>query len=184
MAKSVYEQVLSDIKKTAKDKKSTRFSKSDFVNSATALLNSDDYEASIFIKDGTEAKEVKTQPVRKFREAMKPVLKKFGVDNAELDKIHDVEFPKAMGEALYDVSTEAIRGYMGTGRAFAFPMGSKDETQMSIAVTDVKEKSVETRMIKQKQDGSYESVPTGKSVTTKKHKALKASNKVPGWLKV
>ena len=183
MGKSTFETVLADIKKSAKDKNSTRFSKSDFVNSTTALLNSDDYEESNYVKNGNDATEVKVRPAHKFREALKPVLKQMGIDNAELDRIHDVQFPKAAGEAMYDLTASAIRGYMDTGRAFVFPMMSKDETQMSIASADVKEKTVETRVIQQKADGGYESVPTGKSATTKKHRAIKASNKVPPWLK-
>lgn len=176
MAKSTYKEVLEGIKG------SSRFSKNDFTKAATALLNSEDYEKTVYVKDGDTTSTVVIKPSYDFRESLKPVLKSLGLDSNETEKIHDVTFPTATGEALYNLSTTLIRDYADTGRMFAFPMYGEDEAQMSIKVERAKERTVPTRTIVQEGD-KFVSVPTGKTSTTMEHSVIKGVNKVPKYLK-
>ena len=175
-----YEKLKEEISKKVKENGGCRYSKSDMTQMTTTLLNTPEQEVKTYLKDPNEP--LTTKPVERYRDSLKPVLKQFGVDNAELDKIQDVKFSKEHAEALMDVSTQVIKDYTGTGRKFVFPVNDASESQMEIAQIEKAEKEVETTKIEQQSDGSYATVPTGKKRKTKAHKEMKVSNKVPGWL--
>lgn len=184
-AKTQYAELCLEISEKVKKNGSTSYSKSDLVAMTHSLVNTPEHEVEIFVKssNGDEPTTVTTKPVEKYRESLKPVLKSFGIDKDELDKIHDVSFGKDHAEALSELAGTIIKDYTGTGRKFKFPITSMGEGEMSLSQATVKEKTVATRKIVKDDAGEYSSVPTGKTVTTKTHKAMKASNKVPGWLK-
>lgn len=174
-----YENLKKEITDKVKAAGGSRHSKSDLVLMTQTLLNTPEQEVNVYIKDGTP---VSTKPVERYRESLKNVVKQFGVDKAELDKVKDIKFDKEHADALMDVANTSMKDYIGTGRKMVFPITAPDETQMEISMVEKAEKSEETRKLVQKEDGSYESVPTGKKKTTKKHKEMKVSNKVPSWL--
>lgn len=183
--KTEYDVLCEAIAGKVKKNGSSSYSKSDLVDLTRVLINTPDQEVDILVKgsNGKEPTIVTTKPVEKYRESLKPVLKQFGIDKAELDKIQEVTFTKDHAEALTELSQMIVKDYTGTGRKLKFPITSPTEGEMSVSQVVVQEKTTDTRKIVKKDDGLYESVLTGKRVTTKEHNALKASNKIPGWLK-
>lgn len=184
-AKNEYEKLCNEITEKVKSQGSSSYSKSDLVSMTQSLLNTPEHVVDVYVKnkDG-EPSVLPTKPVEKYRESLKPVLKQFGIDKDELNKVHEVQFTKDHAEALSSLAGIIVKDYTKTGRKLKFPITSPTEGEMSLSQTDVVEKTVATRKIVQKDNGEYESVPTGKTVTTKAHNALRAGNKVPGWLKV
>lgn len=179
MSKTKYDDLLNEMKSKVQSAGGSRHSKADYTSVTQTLLNTPEQEVPVYVKDGDP---VITKPAERYRETLKPVLKQFGVDNAELDKIQDVQFSKEHAEALNDVAITAIKGYTGTGRKLVLPINSDSESQMEISQVTRETKSEDTRKLEQQPDGSYKSVPTGERKTTKKHVEMKASNKIPGWL--
>ncbi len=180
MAKNQYEELKAEISDAVKKSRSSRYSRSDHVKLTQTLLNTPDHEVPVYVSDPDNP--VITKPVQEYRESMKDVVKQFGVDDAELDKIQDVKFSKAHAEALNNLAAVAMKDYIGTGRKLVLPITAADESQMELSAVEKKEKSEETRKLEQNPDGSYSSVPTGKRKTTSAHTELKSSNKIPGWL--
>ena len=180
MGRTEYEKLKAEITEKVNKTGGTRFSKSDMTKMTTAMLNSKDYEVQNYIKDVKDP--VTTKPVERYRESLKSVVKQFGVDAAELDKVQTIPLGKEHAEALNDLSLQIVKDYTSTGRKLILPINNPDESQMEISQRVVKEKEVETKKIEQQADGSYASVPTGKKKKTKKHVEMKVSNKVPAWL--
>lgn len=180
MAKTDYEVLKESVAKKVKDAGGSRHSRSDLISMATTLLNTPEQEVKTYVKDVKDP--VVTKPVERYRESLKPVIKQFGVDSAELDKIKDVKFSKEHAEALVDLGTQITKDYIDTGRKMIFPINDKDEAQMEIQQVSKSKKVEETKKIVETSPGKYESVPTGKRKTTEAHKEIKASNKVPSWL--
>lgn len=158
----------------------TRYSKSDHTALTHALLNDVDHEVPIYMRDCSDP--VITRPVEHYRESLKPVLKQFGVDAAELDRIRTVEFPKDHAEALNELSAIAMKDYIDTGRKIIFPITSTGESQMEIATTQKDAKTEDTRKPVEVEPGKWKSVPTGERRTTKPHTEGTMSNKIPEWL--
>ena len=177
-----YEKLKQEISEKVKANGGCRYSKADLTQLTSTLLNTPEQEVKTYPLKGSKDEVVTTKPVERYRESLKPVLKQFGVDNAELNKIHDVKFNKEHAEALMDVSTQVIKDYTGSGRKFIFPINDETESQMEISQVDKSEKEVETTKIEEQSPGVYATVPTGKKKKTFAHKELKVSNKVPGWL--
>lgn len=175
-----YEQLKAEITEKVKKSGGSRMSKSDLTQMTQTLLNTPEQEVKNYIKDSNEP--IATKPVERYRESLKSVVKQFGVDSAELDKMKDVQFNKEHAEALNEVAAVVIKDYTSTGRKYIFPITEADESEMSIAQVEKLEKEVETTKIQQKEDGTYETVPTGKKKKTFKHKEMKVSNKIPAWL--
>lgn len=180
MSKNPYEELKAEIRDTVKKSRSSRYSRSDQVKLTQTLLNTPDHEVPVYVSDPDNP--VVTKPVQDYRESLKDVVKQFGVDDAELDKIQDVKFSKAHAEAFNNLSAVAMKDYAGTGRKLVLPINAPNESQMELSVVEKAEKSEDTRKLEQNADGSYSSVPTGKRKTTASHTELKASNKIPGWL--
>lgn len=148
------------------------------------LINTPEHEVEIYAKSGDKDYTIVSQkPVERYRNSLKPVLKQFGIDKDELEKINSVSFPKEHAEAVAELATTIVKDYTGTGRKLVLPITSEEEAQMSISQTVVSEKVTKPNKIVREDDGKYVSVPTGKTVKTKEHTAIKSSNKIPGWLK-
>lgn len=179
-----YEELVSKIEEGVKKSGGKRYSKSDYEDMALAILNSPTYEETIIIKgeDG-KPQEIKNPISAKYRESLKGVLSQFGIDKSEMEKLNEIEFDKKHAAALAEVSTTLVKDYIGTGRKLILPMRSTEETQMEIYQDEVDEVIREDRKPVKNDDGTYANVLTGKKTKTKKHKAVKVSNKVPAWLK-
>lgn len=178
--KNDYELLKEQITEKVKEAGGSRHSKSDLTQMTHTLLNTPDQEVTTYLKEVNEP--VTSKPVQRYRETLKPVLKQFGVDDAEMDKIQSVKFSKDHAEAFNDLACQVVKDYTGTGRKLILPVNDKDEAQMEIQQVTKPEKEEATKKPVKKDDGTYESVPTGKIRKTKAHKEMKVSNKVPGWL--
>ena len=172
------------IEEISKLNKSSAFSTTTLYDLSGALLNDPDYTAvTVVSKDGKPETE-SSQPVAEFRNGLKKLVKdEFGIDSAEAAKLDTAAMNKTITKSVADMSGLLIRGYLDTGKAYKFPMMGTDEARMQIAVREVDETTEATNKIEKQADGTYASVPTGKTVKTKKHTELKASNKKPAWLK-
>lgn len=180
MGNTDYEKLKKEITDKVTATGGTRFSKSDMTQMTQSMLNSPAYEVTNYMKDVETP--VVTKPVERYRESLKPVLKQFGVDNAELDKVQTVTFGKDHAEAVNDIAMQIVKDYTDTGRKLILPINSPDEAQMEIYQETIKETEVETKKIVEVSEGKFEQVPTGKKKKTKKHRKMKVSNKVPAWL--
>lgn len=183
--KDAYTALCAEIAEKVKQKGKAH-SKTDMVAMAQSMINTPEHEVDVYVGSATKGDPtvVTTTPVKAYRESLKPVLKSFGIDNDELNKIQDVQFPKKHAEALCELATNLVKDYTSTGRKLVFPINAKNESRMSISQVEVAEKKTEPKkIVKDEKSGKYELIPTGKKVTTKKHEALKAANKVPYWLK-
>ena len=181
MAKTKFELKVEEISKL---NKSSAYSATTLYDLSNSLLNDPDYHPTTIVsKDGTPETET-SQPVADFRNGLKKLVKdEFGIDSAEAAKLDTVQMNKAISKSIADMSGYLIRGYLDTGKSYKFPIMGKDEARMQIAIREVEETTEATKKIEKQADGSYASVPTGKTVKTKKHLEIKASNKKPAWLK-
>lgn len=175
-----YTKLCAEMKDKIQKAGGSRYSEGDRVLMMNTLLNTPEHEAEIYVKDSTEP--IVTTPVKDYRDSLKPVLKQFGVDDAELDKIQDVEFSKKHAKALLDVADTSMKDYMNVGRKVILPITGTEESQMEISVVKKDEKSKETKKPVETSPGHYESVPTGERMITSPHYEIKASNKVPSHL--
>ena len=180
MGKTEYEKLKEDIAAKVQAAGGTRYSKSDLTQMTMSMLNAPDYEVNNYIDNGETP--VVTKPVERYRNSLKPMLKQFGVDAAELDKVQTVQFTKDHAEAVNDMAMQIVKDYTSTGRKLILPINAPDEAQMEISQQVVAEKEESTKKITETSPGVYEQVPTGKKKKTKKHKRMKVSNKVPAWL--
>lgn len=163
----------------------TRASRSDLIEMAQTLLNTPEHTFDVYLKDseGKNPTVIQVNPTKDYREALKNVLvKDFGVDKEEANKIMDIPFSKKHAEAITDLSTFLIKDHLNVGRKVIFPITSKTESQMEIAQVHVDEKVTEIAKIAQGPDGTYTRELTGKTRKTAAHDAIQAKNKVPGWL--
>lgn len=180
MAKTSYEELKEAIAKKVQEAGGSRMSKSDLTQLTHTLLNTPEQEVTNYLKDVNDP--VKSKPVEKYRESLKGIVKQFGVDSAELDKVQEIKIGKDHADAVNDIAMQIVKDYTATGRKLILPIQSKDESQMEISQVEKAAKSEETRKLVETEPGKYESVPTGKRKKTKAHKELKVSNKVPAWL--
>jgi len=178
-----YSDLINEITEKVKANGSSSHSTTDLNQMAYAMINSPGHAVQVNV--GREAPEfVEATPVKRYRDALKPVLKQFGIDREEANRIDDLPFTKEHGAAIANLSVNLVKDYIGTGRKLTFPITTPNESRMSISQTEVDTKVTEPRRItKDPVTGEYSAVPTGKKVTTKKHQAIKSSNKVPVWLK-
>ena len=181
MAKSKFELKIEEISKL---NKSSAFSATTLYDLSSALVNDPDYHPTTIIsKEGVPETET-SQPVSDLRNGLKKLVKdEFGIDSAEAAKLDTCPINKQVSKAVADLSGLLIRGYLDTGKSYKFPMMGKDEARMQVAIREVEETTEATKKIEKQADGSYASVPTGKTVKTKKHLELKSANKKPAWLK-
>jgi hypothetical protein len=183
--KTSYSELCDAISEKVKQNGISSFSRTDLVSMAHSMVNCPEHEVEIIVKgkDGAAPEKVTTTPVKRYRNSLRPVLSAFGIDKNEQDRILDVPLTREHAEALTDVALNLTKDFIGTGRKLLLPMTSTTESQMAISEVNVPSKTSEPRKIVKENDGSYSSVPTGKKVTTAAHSAVKASNKIPYWLK-
>jgi len=185
-AKTKYENLCDQISAAVTANRTSSYSHGDLVAMSHALINSPELEKTIIVKDpeSNGPKEITLRPSKEYRDSLKGVVKKMGVDINELGKLDEMEFSKDHAEAICGLATTLVNDYTRTGRKFIFPMTSKDQSQMSITQEKVGEKKVAGRKIeKDETTGKYTSTETGAIITTKPHVVMSASNPVPGWLK-
>ena len=178
--KTKYDSMLEELRDKVQKAGGSRYSKSDRTAVTHGLLNQPDQEVEVYLKDCPDP--AITKPVEHFREELKSVVKQFGVDNAELEKVQEIECSKGFAEAFNEVSDVATKDYLSTGRKLIFPVTSESESQMELSQVEKPAKAEDTRKLVETSPGKFESVPTGERKKTKAHTEIKASNKIPGWL--
>lgn len=165
--------------------KSNNYSRSDMDQLAQAMVNDPDYEVPVYVRKGEKFEVVTEKPGQKIRDTIfAPLLKYAGVDKADMQLAQDYQVSRAGGEALAGFALHLTKAYLTErGRKLALPMTSDHESTMIISVKEEAEKAVDTNVIVKAEDGSYNTVPTGKTVITKAHTKGVMSNKSPVWLK-
>lgn len=172
-----YQEVFNKISEASKTSK--RYSKGDHIEMTQALLNEGSYEVEYYTNpSNTEALKIIKDPVKEYRESLKPILSEFGVDKAEQEKINSVQFSKKHAEAIINVSQLVQHDYLATGKKIKLPQFNADETCTTLEMCTLPEKMEETKKIQDKQV-----VPTGKTIKTAERTVIKSRNKVPAWLK-
>lgn len=184
--KDAYDEIVAQIAAKVQKNGSCSHSKSDLATLAQTMLNTPTHTVDVFVKNGEgEPTVVQSKPSERYRDSLRPILKGFGIDKDEQDKIQTMMMTREHAEAMMDLALGVAKDYTNAGRKLVFPINSADETQMAIRQVAVPEKKSEPHKIIPNPDNPAVkiSVPTGKKVTTKAHMAMKSSNKVPGWLR-
>ena len=185
--KDAYDLCLDGIREKTKvssratGKSSSSVSKSDLENAMVTFLNTPDHVVTDYTfasKDTSGTGEpvgVEKKPAARYRNSLKPMLKKMGMDKHDVDAIESITFDKEHAAAMLDVTSHVVHDYMTAGRKFAFPITEPDETRMEIATIRAPERvSVGNRF--SKDDNETISV-------TRERTAIKAKNSVPWWQK-
>lgn len=176
-----------DFIKSVADSRGGNYSKASLVDLSMAIYN-EKPSFPIYTKRGETYTVTEVCPGDAIRQQLiAPILKQFGVDKAELDKLNDMPTNRAGAEALADYSLLLIKEYIsqnGMGRRLTLPSTAPDETIQSIGTVKVEETTRATNMIVKDGDSdNYVTKATGKNVTTQDHYKLVGRNRVPAWLK-
>lgn len=193
MGKTQYEQFLEElmnnIQKAKSDEEAEEFvnavhSNTDRVNIMHHLINEPEQTFKRIKTEGDKPVVTESQPVKRYRNALKSMVKdNFGISDEEASKLDTAKFSKEHAESVIEVSDEATSDYLNIGRTLNLPLTDEKSAKMSIKKVVIDEKEDATNKIEKGDDGVYRSTPTGKTIKTDKHSALKSSNKVPPWLK-
>ena len=165
------------------------YSKSSFVDLATAMFNEPDCAVSVYVKRGDSYAVREYAPGKDLRNNfVAPILRSFGVDKAELPKLDTIQISRAAGESLANYCLLLTKEYIslkGLGRRLTLPMTSLDDTAATIGMQEVPEETRNTtKIVKNDAGDGYNVEPTGKVVTTKKHDKLVGKNKTQPWQKI
>ena len=109
-----------------------------------------------------------------FRKMLYKILLDFGIDRQEAERILTNDYQFKDVSALYEVSSELILNYAGTGKKFNFL--PKTDLQCSLIIDDYDE---EVKMTKR--PGADDS--EAKEVLYKKHRKAKVESTCPSWLR-
>lgn len=184
MAKVSYKALCAEVaQKSNRKEKSAIVSKADLTGLTLALLNDTEYAAPVVVTEADKPVTKTTNPSKRYRDSLKPMLKEFGIDKNELDKVQEVSFGKEHAAALMELAMTVQKDYLTAGRKLMLPMTAEDESKMYVSIDTVPEKVEATRKIVETAPGKYESVPTGRTVRTTEHAVIKSANRVPAWLK-
>lgn len=181
-----YKDLLKEIKSNVKEKGSRNYSKSDQVDLMKELINDVENETTIVSKDAAGGvKRNSFNASKNFRDqVIKKALVHGGLDKADAETASEsYQIDKAGAESVVSLGMIALKDYISTGRKIVLPVTEEDEAVMSFQIDRVEEKTEATKKIEKQEDGTYASVPTGKTVKTAEHDKLVAKNKVPGYLK-
>ena len=150
------------------------FSRELFNELTTAYLN--DVENTVTIaktRNGELVEEELNVPMN-FRKMVMKILLDFGVDKQEAEKILTNDYQFKDLSALYEVSSELIMNYAGTGKKFNFI--AKPDMQCSLLIDDYEE---EVKLTKRPGAPDEEA----REVLYKKHRKAKITSTCPEWLK-
>ena len=165
----------------ANGKTSSSVSKSDLENAMLTYMNTPDHTTINYVygsKDTSGTGEpvgVEKKPSARYRNALKPMLRKMGMDKHDVDAIETIPFDKEHAAATLDLAGHVIHDYMRAGRKFVFPITEPDETRMEILTQRAPERvSV---------GNHFQSDDADRVSVTKERHIIKAKNGVPHWLK-
>ena len=180
---SKYDEVFNDIEKKVYDaegekRKTIASSRQDLDNMASALINTPEHEVTTFstnsFDENGDPEKITSQPVKRYRNSLKGMVKNLGIDKYDADKLDDMQFSREHASAIVDLSTTLIHDYMKAGRKLSLPITSKDECKIEMYMDEAPERIT---------TGGQFGKETNKQTLTKKRKVGKIKNSVPSWLK-
>ena len=169
-----YMELVEEVKNELANGGKRSFSRELFNELTTAYLN--DVENTVTIaktRNGELVEEELNVPMN-FRKMIMKILLDFGVDKQEAEKILTNDYQFKDLSALYEVSSELIMNYAGTGKKFNFI--TKPDMQCSLLIDDYEE---EVKLTKRPGAPDEEA----KEVLYKKHRKAKITSTCPEWLK-
>lgn len=145
------------------------WSKKDFDNLLTAMLNDNDYEVDVCSVKHGEKITNKIKPVEDFRNKfVKAILESYMDEADATEKAKHIKFSRSQVESMYPIMSEAIYRYIETGKKFSFM--SKDDFIGSIGIKVMPETITENKKYNTK-------------TKRKEFKTLKKRSSTPIWLK-
>ena len=169
-----YMELVEEVKNELVNGGKRSFSRELFNELTNAYLN--DVENTVTIaktRNGELVEEELNVPMN-FRKMIMKILLDFGVDKQEAEKILTNDYQFKDLSALYEVSSELIMNYAGTGKKFNFI--TKPDMQCSLLIDDYEEEVKLTKRPGAPDDEARE-------VLYKKHRKAKIESTCPSWLK-
>lgn len=180
MAKKSVNDVFNDVKakqrisKGKKPKPVHSHSRSDFESIAKAIINEPQFkiERAVANKEGGGYTVEEVYPVQGFRKMLQSVLRDFGVDKQESERVLTDAYEVRTTEGMYEFIESVIYTYLDAGRKFSFM--SRPDFQGSISLVSVESGEKKT----------FRDVQTGESfnVERKAYKTLERKSPVHPWL--
>lgn len=170
-----YMELVEEVKAEIANGGKRSFSRELFNELTKAYLN--DVEGNITTVAKTKNGELVTEEINvpaNFRKMIMKILLDFGVDKQEAERILTNEYQFKDVSALYEVASETILNYAGTGKKFNFI--PKPDFQCSLLIDDYEE---EVKLTKRPGAPDEEA----KEVLYKQHRKCKVESTCPSWLK-
>ena len=169
-----YMELVEEVKNELANGGKRSFSRELFNELTTAYLNDVENTVTIAKTRNVELVEEELNVPMNFRKMVMKILLDFGVDKQEAEKILTNDYQFKDLSALYEVSSELIMNYAGTGKKFNFI--AKPDMQCSLLIDDYEE---EVKLTKRPGAPDEEA----REVLYKKHRKAKIESTCPSWLK-
>jgi hypothetical protein len=169
-----YNELVNEIREELKQGGKRSFSREAFNELTTAFLNDVNNTTVVAKTKNGELIEEEINVPLDFRKMIFKILVDFGVDKQESERILTNDYQFKDLSALYEVASEIIMNYAGTGKKFNFI--TKPDLQCSLIIDDYEE---EVKMTKK--PGADDS--EAREVLYKKHRKAKVTSTCPDWLK-
>ena len=169
-----YNELVNEIKEELNNGGKRSFSREAFNELTAAFLNDVENTTTIAKTKNGELIEEEINVPLDFRKMVMKILLDFGVDKQEAERILTNDYQFKDVSALYEVASETILNYAGTGKKFNFI--SKPDLQCSLIIDDYEE---EVKMTKR--PGADDS--EAREVLYKKHRKASIKSTCPEWLR-
>lgn len=185
--KKTVDEVMTEITATKKTNKDgvekwayNRFNKRNFNSLMKAMLNDPEFKfVAAKLKDGGNVSTEDIMVTKDFREFLKKVLVKAGVDSNDAQAVTSADFVIDNVDGLYEFFAAAMQTYMSAGNKF--DLIQTPSFKASLYVEDVPEatKVYDAKDPKKPEGENY--IATYES-TKKSHQKLVAKSSCPSWL--
>ena len=169
-----YMELVNEVREELQNGGKRSFSRELFNDLTLAYMNDIDNTVTIAKTRNGELVEEELNVPANFRKMIMKILLDFGVDKQEAEKILTNDYQFKDLSALYEVSSELILNYAGTGKKFNFI--AKPDLQVSLLIDDYDE---EVKLTKRPGAPDEEA----REVLYKKHRKAKVESTCPSWLK-
>ena len=170
-----YNELVNEVREELANGGKRSFSRELFNDLTLAYMNDVENNTTTIAK--TKNGEMITEEInvpQNFRKMIMKILLDFGVDKQEAERIMTNDYQFKNLDALYEVSSELILNYAGTGKKFNFI--TKPDLEVSLLI-DEYEECVKLN----KRPGATDE--EAKEVKYQKHRRAKVSSTCPDWLK-
>ena len=169
-----YNELVNEVREELANGGKRSFSRELFNELTAAYLNDVENTTTIAKTKNGELVEEEINVPLDFRKMVMKILLDFGVDKQEAERILTNDYQFKDVSAIYEVASETILNYAGTGKKFNFI--AKPDLQCSLIIDDYEE---EVKMTKR--PGADDS--EAKEVLYKKHRKCKVESTCPSWLR-